>query len=38
MYILLQVRQSLEALSGVILTDMAQPGYHTDVPNDTVFS
>ncbi|XP_063830258.1 uncharacterized protein LOC135079536 [Ostrinia nubilalis] len=36
--LLTKVRQSLEALSGVILTDMAQPGHHTDVPNETVFS
>ncbi|CAH0718295.1 unnamed protein product, partial [Brenthis ino] len=33
--LLTKVRQSLEALSGVILTDMAQ---NIDVPNETVFS
>ncbi|XP_052742370.1 uncharacterized protein LOC112048064 isoform X1 [Bicyclus anynana] len=35
--LLTKVRQSLEALSGVILTDMAQ-GADINVPNDTVFS
>ncbi|KAJ8718500.1 hypothetical protein PYW08_002737 [Mythimna loreyi] len=39
--LLTKVRQSLEALSGVILTDMAQTGtmhLNVDVPNETVFS
>ncbi|CAH2232192.1 jg12351 [Pararge aegeria aegeria] len=37
--LLTKVRQSLEALSGVILTDMAQGAdINIDVPNDTVFS
>ncbi|XP_045450295.1 uncharacterized protein LOC123659071 [Melitaea cinxia] len=38
--LLAKVRQSLEALSGVILTDMPQPGGdgNVDVPNETVFS
>uniref|UniRef100_A0A2A4JJI8 GRAM domain-containing protein n=1 Tax=Heliothis virescens TaxID=7102 RepID=A0A2A4JJI8_HELVI len=39
--LLTKVRQSLEALSGVILTDMAQSGtahLNLDVPNETVFS
>ncbi|XP_073960216.1 uncharacterized protein isoform X2 [Choristoneura fumiferana] len=37
--LLTKVRQSLEALSGVILTDMAQGASATsDVPNETVFS
>ncbi|KAL0870580.1 hypothetical protein ABMA27_005544 [Loxostege sticticalis] len=36
--LLTKVRQSLEALSGVILTDMGQTGHHADVPNETVFS
>lgn len=39
--LLTKVRQSLEALSGVILTDMAQtgaPDMNFDVPNETVFS
>ncbi|XP_047028886.1 uncharacterized protein LOC124636784 isoform X2 [Helicoverpa zea] len=39
--LLTKVRQSLEALSGVILTDMAQSGaaeLNIDVPNETVFS
>ncbi|CAH2087411.1 unnamed protein product [Euphydryas editha] len=38
--LLAKVRQSLEALSGVILTDMAQAGGNAniDVPNETVFS
>ncbi|XP_053611970.1 uncharacterized protein LOC128676059 isoform X2 [Plodia interpunctella] len=37
--LLTKVRQSLEALSGVILTDMAQGGpMEMEVPNDTVFS
>ncbi|XP_075979356.1 uncharacterized protein LOC142978708 isoform X2 [Anticarsia gemmatalis] len=39
--LLTKVRQSLEALSGVILTDMAQSGasdMNIDVPNETVFS
>ncbi|XP_060804574.1 uncharacterized protein LOC106129671 [Amyelois transitella] len=35
--LLTKVRQSLEALSGVILTDMAQ-GAQVEIPNDTVFS
>ncbi|XP_026325887.1 GRAM domain-containing protein 2A-like isoform X3 [Hyposmocoma kahamanoa] len=38
--LLTKVRQSLEALSGVILTDMAQSGHqiNLDVPNETAFS
>ncbi|CAH1637323.1 unnamed protein product [Spodoptera littoralis] len=43
--LLTKVRQSLEALSGVILTDMAQSGtmdlnmdLNLDVPNETLFS
>ncbi|CAG9790918.1 unnamed protein product, partial [Diatraea saccharalis] len=36
--LLTKVRQSLEALSGVILTDIAQSSTPTDVPNETVFS
>ncbi|XP_049872093.1 uncharacterized protein LOC126370964 isoform X3 [Pectinophora gossypiella] len=38
--LLTKVRQSLEALSGVILTDMAHGGapYNVDVPNETAFS
>ncbi|CAK1542212.1 unnamed protein product [Leptosia nina] len=38
--LLSKVRQSLEALSGVILTDMAEQAGHryADVPNDTLFS
>ncbi|XP_034833236.1 uncharacterized protein [Maniola hyperantus] len=36
--LLTKVRQSLEALSGVILTDMAHADINIDVPNDTVFS
>ncbi|XP_045514166.1 membrane-anchored lipid-binding protein YSP2-like isoform X2 [Pieris brassicae] len=37
--LLTKVRQSLEALSGVILTDMAEQGHrYADVPNDTLFS
>ncbi|CAB3244690.1 unnamed protein product [Arctia plantaginis] len=39
--LLTKVRQSLEALSGVILTDMAHTGagdINMDVPNETVFS
>ncbi|XP_026741376.1 uncharacterized protein LOC113503547 [Trichoplusia ni] len=39
--LLTKVRQSLEALSGVILTDMGQGGtghLNVDVPNETVFS
>ncbi|XP_030028829.2 uncharacterized protein LOC115446344 isoform X2 [Manduca sexta] len=37
--LLTKVRQSLEALSGVILTDMAQGNHgNIDLPNDTVFS
>ncbi|XP_050350232.1 uncharacterized protein LOC126773362 isoform X2 [Nymphalis io] len=38
--LLAKVRQSLEALSGVILTDMSQAAadINVDVPNETVFS
>ncbi|RVE43493.1 hypothetical protein evm_011865 [Chilo suppressalis] len=36
--LLTKVRQSLEALSGVILSDMAQNSPVTDVPNETAFS
>ncbi|KAM3965501.1 uncharacterized protein ACR2FA_000347 [Aphomia sociella] len=37
--LLTKVRQSLEALSGVILTDMAEgSSYNIDMPNETTFS